>query len=129
MVSGRCKGGGRRAWVGCFWERKFGERLDRVFDKRDNFVLTWPAAYLSINCWNSPFWKKKKFHKTFYLTGKRISGSLEHIEISMPWRDEGNFVFIKANFAVECGLFGEKFNAEKIKLPHRRPAIEISTCS
>jgi len=32
-----------------------------------------------------------------------------------------NFIFNKANFAVECGQFGEKFNAVKNKIWQLQP--------
>jgi hypothetical protein len=46
---------------------------------------------------------------------------LEIVQILILRRNWKNFIFNKANFAVECGRFGEKFNAVKNKIGQLRP--------
>jgi hypothetical protein len=46
---------------------------------------------------------------------------LELVQILILRRNCKNFIFNKANFAVECGRFGEKFNAVKNKIWQLQP--------
>jgi hypothetical protein len=50
-------------------------------------------------------------NESFFGSDKR----LELVQILILRRNSKNFIFNKANFAVECGRFGEKFNAVKNK--------------
>jgi hypothetical protein len=47
--------------------------------------------------------------------------NLELVQILILRRNCKNFIFNKANFAVECGQFGEKFNAVKNKIGQLQP--------
>jgi hypothetical protein len=50
---------------------------------------------------------------------------LDLVQILILRRNCKNFIFNKANFAVEYGQFGEKFNAVKNKTGFCSPEIKI----
>ena len=50
---------------------------------------------------------------------------LELVRELLSWRNRENFIFNKANFAVECGIFGEKFNDVKNKIGRLEPGRQF----
>jgi hypothetical protein len=94
--------------------------------------LDLPAAISSVSGWHALNIKEVKNVSVTVVSVIQKTGAdfntffidrkfKELVQILILRRNCKNFIFNKANFAVECGRFGEKFNAVKNKIGQLQP--------